>query len=135
MSKLYKKYLELKQDNPNQLYLFKAGIFYIFLDQDAKLASSELNLKLTQLNDTVVKCGFPVSALSKYTDMLDMFIYTIVDETLNTVHSVDDYLSNTKVTSCITKIKNIDINNTSPIQALNILSDFKKTLGDTHEKE
>ena len=49
MSKLYKKYNELKSTNNNQLYLFKSGMFLIFLDNDAKLVSKELNLKLTKL--------------------------------------------------------------------------------------
>ena len=54
MSKLYEKYLVLKQRETNKLYLFKSGIFYLFLDDDAKKVSSLLNLKLTNLNKNVV---------------------------------------------------------------------------------
>ncbi len=60
MSKLYKTYLILKNQDKNTLYLFKSGIFYIFLDENAKIISNILNLKLTNLSPTVVKCGFPV---------------------------------------------------------------------------
>ena len=36
MSKLYKKFLELKRSNNNKVYLFKSGIFYIALAEDAE---------------------------------------------------------------------------------------------------
>lgn len=62
MSKIYNKYIELKKnelDNKKTLYLFRYGIFFIFIDGDAKIASEHLNLKLSQLNDKIVKCRFP----------------------------------------------------------------------------
>lgn len=71
MSKLYEKYLLLKNKNPSQMYLFKSGIFYIFLADDAKKASSLLNLKLSYLNESVFKCGFPVNSLDKYLSLLE----------------------------------------------------------------
>ena len=54
MSKLYNKYLELKSKDDTYLYLFKSGMFYIFLDEDAKIVSEKLNLKLTNFNDSVL---------------------------------------------------------------------------------
>ena len=39
MSKLYEKFLELKKANNNKIYLFKSGIFYIGLSEDAKVIS------------------------------------------------------------------------------------------------
>lgn len=66
MSNLYNRYLQLKQENNETFYLFKYGIFYIFLDDDAKKISQLLNFKLTNLNASVVKCGFPASQLNKY---------------------------------------------------------------------
>lgn len=36
MSTLYNRYLQLKQEKCDVYYLFKYGIFYIFLDDDAK---------------------------------------------------------------------------------------------------
>ena len=30
MSKLYKKYLELKKTDSSKIYLFRSGLFYIF---------------------------------------------------------------------------------------------------------
>lgn len=44
-SKLYNKYIQLKKDCPEKLYLFKSGIFYISLDEDAKNFLKYFNLK------------------------------------------------------------------------------------------
>lgn len=57
MSKLYEKYKVLKENNPEQLYLFKVGVFYIFLDEDAKMVSDALGLKCTHLNENIMKSG------------------------------------------------------------------------------
>lgn len=77
MSKLYEKYLSLKKENDSTLYLFKSGIFYIFLDEDAKKISNILNLKLSNLNENVLKCGFPVNSLQKYLNLLKNTKYDI----------------------------------------------------------
>ena len=71
MGKLYKKYVELKEQDDEKIYLFKVGIFFIFLDEDAKKISKMLNLKLTILGGEVQKCGFPISNLDKYAKMLE----------------------------------------------------------------
>lgn len=63
MSKLIKMYKNLKTQNSEKIYLFKSGIFYIFLDEDAREMSKALDFKLTNLNDEFVKCGFPTMFL------------------------------------------------------------------------
>lgn len=130
MSKLYKRYNELKRNNPEKLYLFKSGIFYILLDNDAKLVSEAINLKLTKLNDTVFKCGFPVSSLVKYTNLLKEygFDFEIIDNNLNINICNLDYINNIELGNKLNKIKNIDINKISPMEAFNILCDFKSIL-------
>ena len=35
------KYLELKKENDDKLYLFKSGLFYVFLEDDALKISKE----------------------------------------------------------------------------------------------
>ena len=35
MSKLYKSYINLKEQDSNYVYIFKSGMFYIFIDEDA----------------------------------------------------------------------------------------------------
>ena len=130
MSKLYNKYLFLKKENPDKLYLFKSGIFYIFLDDDAKVVSEALGLKLTNLNESIVKCGFPCSNLSKYLELLNNsnLDYKIVDENLNAITKEQEYLSNVEATNIIESIKKIDINKLTPISAFTMICKFKDML-------
>lgn len=65
MGKIIEKYNELKKQNSNLLYLFKGGLFYIFVGEDAKYISKKYNLKLTSFGNSY-KCGFPANALDKY---------------------------------------------------------------------
>ena len=77
MSKLYKKYMSLKINDSSKVYLFKSGIFYIFLDDDARTMSPILNLKLSNLNSVIVKCGFPINSSTKYFNILKKLDYDI----------------------------------------------------------
>ena len=70
MSKLLIQYEELKKKNSKKIYIFKVGIFYNILNEDARLVSKEIGLKLTDLSPELIKCGFPLSALEKYTNLL-----------------------------------------------------------------
>ena len=94
MSKLYQTYAALKMQDSSQLYLFKSGIFYIFLDEDAKLISTKFNLKLTNLNSIVVKCGFPTSQIEKYTNLFNIanISFKIVDVQKNELYSPKDFI-------------------------------------------
>ena len=77
MSKLFDNYLNLKateKDANNTLYIFKSGIFFIFLDNDARIASKLLNLKLTYLTENIIKCGFPINSLAKHLTRLKLLI-------------------------------------------------------------
>ena len=65
-----KQYEELKKKDPEKIYIFKVGIFYNILNEDARLVSKEIGLKLTDLSPEIVKCGFPLSTLGKYTALL-----------------------------------------------------------------
>ena len=130
MGKLYTKYTKLKQENPNITYIFKVGIFYIFIDEDAKYINSVLGLKLTPLNDTIFKCGFPISKLSKYTSLLEenKIQFQIVDNTLSVITNTEDYVNSEEVSNIISAIKKLDIEQTSPIEAFNMLVEFKNIL-------
>lgn len=70
MSKLHNAYLSIKKDDKDTIILFKSGMFYTLLENDARLVSSILNLKLTKLNLEVVKCSFPINSLDKYLGLL-----------------------------------------------------------------
>ena len=123
MSKLYEKYLQLKKQNPSTLYLFKSGIFYIFLDEDAKKMSSLLNLKLTNLNDIILKCGFPINNLSKYSDLIKKAGYevNVVDIPTNKAYPSSEYILNSEIKNFVETISNVDSNNLSISEAYSFI--------------
>lgn len=116
MSKLYEKYLKLKSVDKDKIYLFKSGIFYVALEEDAKLLNEKCNLKLTSLNDKVDKCGFPVKSLEKWEKLFKSLTinYEIVKELDKDV--------------IIKSLEKVDIENITPVEALNILEKLKGLL-------
>lgn len=132
MSKLYDTYLSLKaneKENLNTLYLFEAGIFFICLEEDAKKASQILNLKLTNLNQNVVKCGFPINSLNKYSNLLKLSGYTfkIVDTSKKEVLSLTNYSIDNNINKLLEDISNIDTDNLSVKEAYNFIDSIKET--------
>lgn len=131
MSKLYDIYLSLKhsqKDSDRTLYLFKSGMFFIFIDHDAIIASSILNLKITKLNDTVVKCGFPISSLDKFSKILESSKYTlqIIDSNSNISYSLADYKTSNSINALLTDINSINLENLSVGEAFSFLEKLKK---------
>lgn len=86
MSKLVKLYTKLKQENPNKLYLFKSGIFYIAIDDDALTLSELFDFKIIDLNSKSIKCGFPTNKISYYSGLLN--INNIDFEIINSLETV-----------------------------------------------
>jgi DNA mismatch repair ATPase MutS len=129
MSKLYDRYLELKKNDGKKHYLFKSGMFYLFIDEDASFVSEKLGLKITKLNDSINKCGFPVNAIDKYIELLrkDKIKFAIIDGAAPILNS-DKYVNNTKISEFIIKIRNIDLNDVSYKEAYNILINFRKVI-------
>ena len=127
-SKLYNTYISLKTKSPYKKYLFKSGIFYIFIDDDAKELHKLLNLKLSNLNSQIVKCGFPVNSLDKYMKLLKQFGYSveIVDFSTNSLFNYDEYLLNIKIHKFINKISRLETDSLSISQAYDILEDLKQ---------
>ena len=123
MSKLYKKFLDLKKANNKKIYLFKSGIFYIALAEDAKIISELFNFKITNLNDEVTKCGFPETKLEYYTCLLQQnnIEFEIIDIRYNKIENYSDYLNNIKFKNIINTLEDIDMNNISFRQAFDIL--------------
>ena len=62
--------MSIKKLDSSTILLFKSGIFYILLENDARIVSSILNLKLSNLNQEVVKCSFHINSLEKYLPIL-----------------------------------------------------------------
>lgn len=115
MSKLYEQYLKLKNEDPKKLYLFKSGLFYIALEDDAVMLSNKFNLKLTNLGNSTLKCGFPESRLKHYSEhfkMQDIDYILVKSENNNTANKKASILSNNnEVTDILTELAKVDINN------------------------
>ena len=127
MSKLYVEYLKLKSKNTDKLYLFKSGIFYIALEDDAKKLSKLFEFKITNLNQSVIKCGFPQKRLEFYIDKLNSLNvpFEIIDLNYSKVDNYSDYLNNSKVKDIIQSIMKIDMNNISFKESFEFLEKVK----------
>ena len=128
MSKLYERYQLLKKQDSSILYLFRSGIFYIFLDEDAKKMSNILNLKLTNLNENILKCGFPVNNLAKYSTLIENAGYkvNIVNSNTEETHSSNDYILNSNIKDFIYKLSTIDSNSLSIREAYSFIETINK---------
>lgn len=135
MSKLYSKYSELKNNNPRTLYLFKSGIFFIALQDDAKLLSEELNLRLTNLNEDIIKCGFPVSREEHYIRLLQAkeLDFQIIDNTYGVVENYSDYMNNDKLKAVIHKILDINFDEITFKEAYEILRSTNTSLKEIYK--
>lgn len=123
MSKLQKQYEELKKKDPDKIYIFRVGIFYNILNEDARLVSKEIGLKLTDLSPEIIKCGFPVATLEKYTNLL-----TEHNIKFEVVPNLTPSNQNVSYEHIIKKIQNIDLNNTTCKEAFDILYNIQQKL-------
>ena len=123
MSKLYEKFLEVKKRNPDKIYLFKSGIFYIALNEDAEKMSNIFDFKITNLNDEVTKCGFPEKKLEHYSDLLrqNHVDFEVVDLKYSKIENYSDYLNNIKFKNIINTLLELDLDNISFKESYNIL--------------
>lgn len=131
MSKLYEKYLSLKKENNSKYYLFKSGIFYIFLDDDAKKISHILNLKLGNLNENILKCGFPVNSFQKYMSLLknancNVEIIENPSKKTDLTSSNINSQNNSLLEKLLIKIANINPDNLSIREVYLFLEDISK---------
>lgn len=127
MSKLYSIYLDLKDKNSDTILLFKSGIFFIALDKDANYLSDLLGLKLTNLNNTIKKCGFPCSSLDKYLKLFKAcnLNIKIIETSENTSYSLKEYEQKNEVSELLNLINNVDINNLSVSEAYGFIENLK----------
>lgn len=123
MSKLLKQYNELKKKDPEKIYIFKVGIFYNILNEDARLVSKKIGLKLTDLSPEIIKCGFPVATLEKYTNLL-----TEHNIKFEIISSQTPSYQNASYEQIVKKILNIDLDNTTCKEAFDILYMIQQNL-------
>jgi DNA mismatch repair ATPase MutS len=117
-----KQYQELKKKDPNKIYIFQVGIFYNLLNEDAQLVSDKIGLKLTNLSPEIVKCGFPIAKLEKYTHLLEN-LYLKYEVVTNQAP-----LNQGSYNSIIKKIQNVDLDNTTCKEAFDILYNIQQKL-------
>ncbi len=130
MSKIYNEYLRLKEENPNKLYLFHNGKFYIFVAEDVETINQYVVLKPTKFTNEVNKCGFPESRLDDYIRVfnnhkLDIKIIELSDiiEQVSTLISIPRKYINIE-----TKIKNINVNDITPLEAMEFIKELQEML-------
>lgn len=118
MSKLFNQYKSLKEKDNEKVYLFKSGIFYIAIDEDAQFLSDKIGFKLTNLNETTKKCGFPVSRIDYYKKIFDIgnINYELIEKS-----QVNVDLKNNDLNKLITNLSNLDFDNITYKQAFEIL--------------
>ncbi len=121
-------YTTLKKQDPDTLYLFKVGLFYNFLNEDAILISNKLNLKLSNLSPTVLKCGFPYNSLDKYMQILSRTSYNIkiIDISKpNEIFTPNEFEINKNIKELLEEIAKINIDDISIKEAYSLLEIFK----------
>lgn len=117
MTKQIDIYYRLKNKDNNKKYLFKSGVFYYFLDEDAKYMSAKYNFKITSFGKNI-KCGFPVKALEKY-------LYIFNNENIELVKE-----NNNNKDKIIELLENINLDELSPKDAYTILVKLKEIISE-----
>lgn len=128
MSKLYSLYENLKRKDNQTIYLFKSGIFYIALSDDAIYLSNKFGFKLTNLNNSIVKCGFPISSIEKYITIFtnNNINFKLIDSSTETVYSPKNYKINNIVQNLLDDILSIDTENLSVSEAYKFIEALKE---------
>ena len=132
MSKLYNAYTQLKKQDSKTIYLFKSGIFFIALNEDAHLLSNLFELKLGKLNDSVVKAGFPCSSYDKYENMfksrnLNVQIVNVEEQKYT---KFKEYTKNKSIANILDSIKKVDIDNLSITEAYQFIENLKTKINE-----
>lgn len=130
MSKLYDIYENLKKKDKDTVYLFKSGIFYIALNNDARKLSNIFNFKLSNLNDSVIKCGFPSNSLNKYLNLFRMHNIPVELIEDNTIYSLKEYSQSSNLQNIISYIKKADIESFSISEAYSFIEKLKELAED-----
>ena len=74
VSPMMRQYMEIKQNNPDIIIMFRLGDFYEMFFEDAINVSHELELTLTGknagLDERIPMCGIPYHAINMYLEKL-----------------------------------------------------------------
>lgn len=67
---MMKQFLTIKKDFPDTILFFRMGDFYEMFLEDAKIASSILDIALTKRQNAVPMCGIPYHSKDNYISRL-----------------------------------------------------------------
>ena len=130
-SKLYQRYISLKIEDNDAYYLFKSGIFYLFISEDAQVMSKMLDLKLSNLNPYIKKCGFPVNAAERYFKKIDELgiKVKVIDLSKMTISTeMNKYLNVQQIMEIIDDFLKVNVEELSISQAFDLLEDLQNKL-------
>lgn len=113
MGKQLGLYRECKNKDDTKCYLFKSGVFYYFLDDDARYFSDKYGFKLTGFGESV-KWGFPIKPLEKY-------LFLFQNEKIEVVKEFDS-------SGLINKIRGLNLDDLSPSEAFVFLKELKEEI-------
>ena len=134
MSKIYNKYLELKRENSDKLYLFHSGKFYIFIADDVETINQYVVLRKTKFTNDISKCGFPDNSFNDYIRVFhnhNLDIEVIESSLIETRENSDDFNKKVDKYKKIEKyLKDIDINSITPLQSMDILNCILRCVND-----
>ena len=99
------------------------------------LSDNELDLKLTNLNSSILKCGFPVKSSDKYLNKLKNLNYEFeIISNENTSHNLINYIQNEKITKIIENFIKTNIDELSISQAFDVLTNLQNEFKDIINK-
>ena len=98
-----------------------------------------LNLKLSNLNSVIVKCGFPINSSTKYFNILKKLDYDIcVIENNYSTSNISIYQNYCNLKNIIDNFLSVNIDNLSISESFDLLTnlqkDFNFVFQDTSEK-
>ena len=125
MSKLYNEYKKLKEIDNNTLYLFESGTFYYALAEDAELINKLFGYKILAFGNQTIKSAFPKNTLEnrkRFFEINNINYKIIRNENCNNNFSLSTE------ENILKEIKQLDMNNISPINAFKKLLEYKNKL-------
>lgn len=128
MNKYLLKYNDLKEKDAATVYFFRKGIFYIALLDDAVFMNNEFKLSLFHpFSNNINGAGFPVKSLNDYKRKLynKKIKYEIIEFEKSSKESYLEKPNNEKI---IEKINNLELSQTTPMEAFNFLYNIQKEL-------
>lgn len=77
-----------------------------------KKISKIFDFKITNLNESVIKCGFPIKRLEFYTNLLKQnhVDFEIIDSNYSRIENYSDYLNNQNLKNIIDSVIALDMN-------------------------